>query len=99
MPEKKDWNAEFAERKAVRDRERTEKLSKAKAAAAATTKEPFDATKLKEIYTRLDTYGVDEHTPWETLIKESEYEYYVNKPGILTLEELVKHLLWQDGFA
>ena len=99
MSKEKDWNAWLAEQIAERDRERAEKLSKAKAAAAGTAKEPFEATKFKEIYTRLDTYGVDEHTPWETLFKESEYEYYVNKPDILSLEELVKHLLWQDGFA
>jgi hypothetical protein len=98
MSEEKDWNAWFAEQKAERDRECAEKLRRAKA-AAGTTKEPFDAEKLKEIYTRLNTYGVDEYTPWETLFKESEYEYYVNKPDILSLEELVKHLLWQDGFA
>jgi hypothetical protein len=99
MSEEKDWNAWFAEQKAAQERERAEKLRKAKAAAAGTKKESFNAKKFREIYTRLDTYGVDEYTPWETLFEESEYEYYVNKPDILSLEELVKHLLWQDGFA
>lgn len=99
MSEKKDWNKHFHERKAAHDRERAKKLRLANAAAAGTAKEPFDKKKLKEIYTRLDTYGVDEHTPWDTVFKEAEYEYYVNKPEILTLKELVEHLLWQDGFA
>jgi hypothetical protein len=99
MSEERDWNAYFAEQMAARERERAEKLRKAKAAAANTSKEPFDAKKFREIYTRLDTYGVDQYTPWDTLIEESEYEYYVNHTDILKLEELVKHLLWQDGFA
>ena len=99
MCEEIDWNAWLAEQIAERDRVRAEKLSKAKAAAVGTEKEPFDAEKFREIYTRLDTYGVDKYTPWETLFKESEYEYYVDKPEIQSLEELVEHLLWQDGFA
>jgi hypothetical protein len=99
MSEKKDWNVWFAEQKVARDRERAEKLREAKAAAAGTNKEPFNARKFRKIYTKLDTYGVDKNTPWETLLKESEYDYYVNHADILSLEELVKHLLWQDGFA
>jgi len=99
MSEEKDWNAWFAELKDDRDSERADKLSNAKAAAAGTKKEPFNAKKFREIYTKLDDYGVDENTPWETLLEESEYDYYVNNPDILSLEEFVKHLIWQDGFA
>ena len=80
-------------------RERAERLREAKAAAVNTSKEPFDAEKVKELFTRLDTYGVDENTPWDTLLKESEYEYYVNKPDIMSLEEYVEYSLWLDGFA
>ncbi len=99
MSEEKDWNAWFAEQKAERDRERAEKLRNAKAAAANTEKEPFDADRVKELFIQLDTYGVDKYTPWETLLQEAEYEYYVAHPEILSLEEYVEHSLWEDGFA
>jgi hypothetical protein len=99
MPEEKDWNAWFAEQMAKRDRERAEKLNKAKADAAGTAKEPFNAAAVKALFIRLDTYGVDENTNWETLLQEAEYEYYVAHPEILSLEEYVEHSLWEDGFA
>jgi hypothetical protein len=84
---------------AAQNRERAEKLSEAKAAAANTKKEPFNAEKVKVLFIRLDTYGVDENTCWDSLLQEAEYEYYVRHPDILSLEQYVEHSLWQDGFA
>ena len=52
MPEDKDWNAIFAERKAARDLGRAEALSEAKLAAAHTAKERFSARTFKKLYTR-----------------------------------------------
>lgn len=99
MSEKEDWNKIFAERKAAQDLERAEKLRKAKSAARFTRKERFKVRKFKNLYMRLNPDDVDELTPWETLIKESEYDYYVNQKDFKNLEEYVKHLIWLDGFA
>lgn len=99
MTEKKDWNAIFAERKAVRDLERSQTLSKAKAAAAGTKKEPFDADRFRKVYIRLNSDDVDEFTPWETLIKEAEYDYYVTQADKMGLEEFVTHLKWLQGWG
>jgi len=99
MSDTKDWNKIFAERMAERDLERSEKLSKAKAAARFTLKERFKEGKFKKLYARLCPDDVDDFTPWETLIRESEYDYYVVQKDIKSLEEYVKHLLWQDGYA
>ncbi len=99
MSEKQDWNKYFAEQKAAQDIERSEKLSTAKAAAAHTDKEPFKARKFKQLYTRLNPDDVDKHTPWDTLIRESEYDYYVTNADKISLEEFVKQLKWLQGFG
>jgi hypothetical protein len=94
-----DWNAIFAERKAERDLDRSKKLSKAKDAAAQTDKEPFDTDRFKEVYTRLNSDDVDEFTPWETLVKEAEYDYYVTQADKMKLEDFVTHLKWLQGWG
>lgn len=100
MPEeKKDWNAYFKEQYAAQQRDKAQKLKQAKAAAKGTPKEPFNAKRFEALYRRLAPYSVSEYTSWESLIKESEYDYYVMHKDIMTLEELVKHLEWMDGFA
>lgn len=99
MSEKKDWNAEFAKQKAAHDRERDEKLRKSKAAAADTEKEPFGPKRFRKLYEELNPASFDEYTPWETLIKESEYDYYVVTPDLMSLTELVKHLKWLEGYG
>ena len=99
MSEAKDWNKIFGERKAAQDLERAEKLRKAKSAAWFTTKERFKVRKFKKLYIRLNPEEVDGLTPWETLIKESEYDYYVVQKDMKKLEDYVKHLVWLDGFG
>ena len=99
MSGEQDWNKVFAERKAAQDRERAEDLRKAKSAVWFSRKERFKARKFKRLYMRLNPEEVDELTPWETLIKESEYDYYVVQKDIKSLEEYVKHLLSLDGFG
>ena len=99
MSEKKDWNAYFAELKAERDLERSQTLSKAKAAAEHTDKEPFNARRFKKLYKRLNSDDVDKFTPWDTLLEESEYDYYVVQTDKKSLEEYVKHLRWLQGFG
>jgi hypothetical protein len=99
MSDEKDWNEILAERLAAQDRERADKLRKAKFAAWFTTKERFKVRKFKRLYKRLNPEEVDDLTPWETLIKESEYDYYVVKKDIKRLEKYVRHLLWLDGFG
>ena len=74
-------------------------MSNAKAAAAHTDKEPFDARRFKKLYKRLNPSDVDEFTPWETLLEESEYDYYVAQTDKQNLEEYVKHLKWLQGFG
>ncbi len=99
MTEKTDWNAFFHEQKAAQDLERSQALSKAKAAAAHTDKEPFDARRFKKLYKRLNPSDVDIFTPWKTLVKESEYDYYVKQKDKKTLEEYIKYLVWLQGFG
>ena len=99
MTKEKDWNAFFAEQKAARDLERAQRLSEAKAAAAHTDKEPFNARRFKKLYKRLNPDDVDRFTPWETLLEESEYDYYVTQKDKNNLEEYVKYLRWLQGFG
>ena len=99
MSEGKDWNAIFAEEMAARDLERTQELSNAKEAAANTGKEPFNARRFKKLYKRLNSDDVDKYTPWETLLKESEYDYYVVQKDKMNLEEYVKYLKWLQGWG
>jgi len=99
MSEEKDWNKIFAERKAARDLARAQKLNRARAAAARTDKEPFKARKFKRLYEKLNPDDVDKLTPWDTLIEESEYDYYVTNADKMSLEEFVKHLKWLQGFG
>ena len=97
--EKTDWNAYFAERMAEHKKERAKKLAEAKKAAEGTTKEPFDRVRFEELYRTLAPASVTEHTPWETLFSESEYEYYVNYPDQKTLAEYIEHQEWEDGYS
>jgi len=99
LPEEKDWNEIFAERKAAQDLERAAKLRKAKFAVWFTTKERFKVGKFKKLYKRLNPEEVDELSPWETLIKESEYDYYVVQKDIRRLRDYVKHLVMLDGYG
>lgn len=99
MSEKKDWNRIFAERKAQRDAERAETLSRARADAALTDKEPFDAGRFRKLYAKLNPDDVDRHTPWETLLAEAEYDYYVTNKDKMTLEAFIKHLRWLEGWS
>ncbi len=99
MSEKTDWNAYFAEQKAAQDLERSQALSKAKAAAEQTDKEPFNARRFKKLYKKLNPDDVDKLTPWKTLLEESERDYYVTQKDIITLEDYVKHLVWLQGFG
>ena len=99
MSDAKDWNAIFAERKALRDSERARTLSEAKAAAARTDKEPFDATTFKALYARLNPDDANALTPWKTLLEEAEYDYYVTQTDKMSLEDFVKHLKWLEGWG
>jgi hypothetical protein len=99
MSEAKDWNKIFAEQLAARNLERAQRLAEAKTAAKGTDKEPFSARKFKKLYEKLNPDDVDKFTPWDTLIEESEYDYYVTNADKLSLEEFVKHLKWLQGFG
>ena len=99
MSEEKDWNAIFAERLALQQLERAENLKKAKEAAKNTGKEPFNRDKFISLYIKYNKDDINELTPWETILKESEYDYYVTTKNKMTLEEYIKYQLWLDGFA
>ncbi len=99
MSEGKNWNEIFAERKALQDSERSQTLSKAKAAAAQTDKEPFKARRFKKLYARLNPDDVNKFTPWKTLLAEAEYDYYVTQKDKMNLEEFVQHLKWLQGWG
>jgi hypothetical protein len=99
MSDEMDGNKIFVEQMAARNVERAEKLGKAKTAAWFTRKERFKVRKFKKLYVRLNPDDVDEFTPWETLIRESEYDYYVVQKEMKSLKEYVKHLVRLDGFG
>jgi len=99
MANEKDWNKIFAERKAARDVERSQILSNAKAKAAGTNKEPFSVGKFKKLYIQLNPDDVDKHSPWNTLLQEAEYDYYVTQSDKTTLEDFVKHMKWLQGWG
>lgn len=95
----KDWNAWFREQMAIRNEERAKKLEEGKAAAKNTAKEPFDEVRFKELYKKLCPDDVNQDTPWDTLIKEAEYDYYVSNKDKMTMKELILYMDWLDGFA
>lgn len=99
MSIEKDWNAIFAERKAKQDNEHSQALSNAKLLAANTDKEPFDVDRFKKLYIKLNSDDIDKFTPWETLLKEAEYDYYVTQADKMSLEEFVKYLRWLQGWG
>ena len=97
--EKKDWNAWFAQQKAERDGERVRKLAEAREAAERRGKEPFDRRRFRELHAALNPDEALPDSVWETLLTESEYDYYVGYPDQLTLEEFIRHQRYLDGFA
>lgn len=70
----------------AREREARE-LAEAKAAAAASAKEPFDLTKLETIF---DTSREGRVAPLETRQKRYEAMYYVEYPAVRTLAEFAE---------
>jgi hypothetical protein len=97
--DKKDWNAIFAQRKAVQDAERAAVLAVAKVAASATEKEAFDGERFREIYRQINADCIDQYTPWDTLVTESEYNYYVTFREQMTLTDFVNHMRYMDGWG
>ncbi len=97
--EEKDWNAIFAERKAEHDATRAKELAEAKTAAEGTDKEPFNREQFQTLYSSLNPDDVSQHTVWESLLNEAEYDYYVSFPDKMTLEEFIKHQKWLDGWG
>ena len=95
----KDWNLYFAEQMAIRNKERAKKLEEGKTAAKNTKKEPFDEVRFKALYKEIYPDDVDKHTPWDTLIKEAEYDYYVSNKDKMTMKDLILHIQLQDGYA
>jgi hypothetical protein len=97
MPTQEELVAQLKAQIARRDAGKAAALAEAKAAAAGTDKEPFDADMFREIYQRLNPY--DKYIPWDTLLKEAEHDYYVKAKDKKTLEDFVKYMNWLDGFA
>jgi hypothetical protein len=97
--DKKDWNAIFAEEYAAHKGTRAQELAEAKQAAADSGKEPFDHARFRELYEKLRADDVTQYTPWDTLLEESERDYYVGFPDQKTLEEFIRHQDWLDGFG
>ena len=88
-------NAIFAQRKADVDARKARKLAAAKIAAQASDKEPFSVTRFQEIYARLNPETMNSSKPWETIIAESEYNYYVtfsNKTTMLDFAIYMRYL-------
>ncbi len=97
--EKKDWNAMFAEEYSEQQQARAKRLAEAKATAEGTKKEPFNERLFRSLYKKLRPDDVDKYTVWKTVLKESEYEYYVTYPDQMTLEEYIRHQDWLDGWS
>lgn len=94
-----DWNALFAHRYAAQKVRRAQALAAAKANARDTDKEGFDRDRFRALYSRVNADAVDQYTPWETLLAEAEYDYYVGSHGKTTLEAYVLHQRWLDGWG
>ena len=90
-------NAIFAQRKAELNARRAKKLTTAKLAAHQSDKEPFSETRFIEIYTQLNPEHVDKYTPWETIIAESEYNYYVTFSQKMTMIDFAIHMRYLGG--
>lgn len=61
-----------------------EALARAKADAAARGKEPFDLEKLEKL---CDTSSEGRLAPLEERRADFEYQYYVNRPSVMTIGE------------
>ena len=100
MPsDKRDWNVVFASRKRTQDAQRTAELAVAREAAQATGKEPFDPARFRELYAQINADDIDAYTPWDTILKESEYLYYVTFAELMTLIDLIEHMRHLDGWG
>ena len=97
--DKRDWNAVFTARKRAQDMHRVEELSVAREAAQATGKEPFDPARFRELYAQINADDIDAYTPWDTILKESEYLYYVTFAELMTLADLIEHMRHLDGWG
>lgn len=93
-----DWNAYLAERLAMQRAERAEKLAAAREAAPA-DKEPFDVAAYRALYERRNSIDIDRSTPWETLLAEAEYDYYVTYSHHMTLDAFLQHQIWLQGWG
>ena len=90
-------NVLFAQRKAELNARRVQRLTAAKMAADESDKEPFAEARFREIYARLNPEHIDQYTPWDTIIAESEYSYYVTFSQKMTMVEFAIHMRYLGG--
>lgn len=88
-----DWEL-FDRIKAEVERDVAEKLTAARADAAARGKEPFDLEKVLEIYTPYDQYR--HPAPLDELRRYHERSYYLTNRETMTLAEYAEHLRRAD---
>jgi len=90
-------NVLFAQRKAELNARRAKRLAAAKVAAHESDKEPFTEARFREIYARLNPEHICQYTPWEMIIAESEYNYYVTFSQKMTMVEFAIHMRYLGG--
>ena len=78
---------------------RSTSVAAAKAAASTRGKEPFEPARFREIYARVNADRIDKYTPWDTIVTESEYNYYVTFEDKMTMADFVAHMRYLDGWG
>ena len=94
-----DHNERFAQLKAAHDTQRAIRLAQAKVDAQRLDKEPFDEARFRELYQQVNADEIDQYTPWDTIIRESEYEYYVTFTEKMTMLDFIKYMRYLDGWG
>lgn len=91
-----DDNAYFAYLYKKKKNQQAAAIAKAKEAALAKGKEPFDWKKFDALYEVSDPKSG--YVPSEDVVLQYEEKYYCNHPEMMTMEEFAKYLWEMEGW-
>ena len=92
-------NEKFAVLKDLRETQREEELSKAKAQAAGTSKEAFSPLRYIQLYLEISEKDEDDFDDWDAIVAEAEYDYYVRYANQMTLKDFVDYEFKMEGWG